>query len=185
MTLNHTASAIITYGSRYGSAEHYAKKFAEYNNFPVSPYSEVKTVTNYYLVIHFGALYAGGVLGLRHIVPLLSQKAKLILVTVGLADVQDAENIQNIRNSIRSQMTEDIFQRTQIFHLRGAIDYGRLSLKHRAMMALLYAKAKGLPEEKKTAETIAMIETYGRQVSFVDDTALNALNDALFLRNQP
>ena len=75
-----------------------------------------------------------------------------------------------------------MFRRTQIFHLRGAIDYGKLNLKHRTMMALLYAKAKGLPEEKKNAETQAMIETYGKQVSFVEDTALNALKDALFGR---
>ena len=47
------------------------------------------------------------------------------------------------------QIPEDIFQRVQIFHLRGAINYDKLNLKHRTMMALLYAKAKGLPEEKR------------------------------------
>ena len=49
-------------------------------------------------------------------------------------------------------------------------------------MALLYAKAKGLPEEKKNAETQAMIETYGKQVSFVEDAALNTLKDTLLGR---
>ena len=156
---------LITYGSRYGSAEHYAQKFAEYTGFSVLPYGEVKSVAGYARVIHFGALYAGGVLGLRQIVSLLAPKTEVIIVTVGLADVQDAENIQNIRNSIRLQISEDVFQRMQIFHLRGAIDYGKLNLKHRTMMALLYAKAKGLPEEQKNAETQAMIETYGKQVS--------------------
>ena len=62
-----------------------------------------------------------------------------------------------------------------MFHLRGAIDYSKLNLKHRTMMALLYAKAKGLPEKKKNAETQAMIETYGKQVSFVEDTAVMKL----------
>ena len=161
---------LITYGSQYGSAEHYARKFAECTGFSVLPYREVKNVTDYGRVIHFGALYAGGVLGLRQIVSLLSPQAELVIVTVGLADVQDAENIQNIRNSIRSQLPEDVFQRTQIFHLRGAIDYGKLNLKHRTMMAMLYAKAKELPE--KNAETQALIETYGKQVSFVEDAAV-------------
>ena len=173
--MNHITPTIITYGSCYGSTEHYAKKFAECTGFPVLPYREVKNLSGYARVIHFGALYAGGVLGLRQIASLLSPKAEFIIVTVGLADVQDAENIQNIRSAVHRQIPEDVFRRTRIFHLRGAIDYGKLNLKHRTMMALLYAKAKGLPEEKKNAETQAMIETYGKQVSFVEDTAVTEL----------
>ena len=182
MTTNHAIPTIITYGSRYGSAEHYARKFAECTGFPVLPYREVKNTAGFNRVIHFAALYAGGALGLRQIVEQLHPKAELVIVTVGLADVHDAENIQNIRNAIRRQIPEDIFQRVQIFHLRGAIDYSKLNLKHRAMMALLYAKAKGLPEEKKNAETQAMIETYGKQVSFVDDTAVIALVNSICQR---
>lgn len=184
MTLIGSSPTIITYGSQYGSAEHYARKFAECTYLPVLPYREVKNLSGYARVIHFGALYAGGVLGLRQIVPQLPPKAAFVIVTVGLADVQDTENVQNIRNSIRRQIPEDVFQRVQFFHLRGAIDYGKLNLKHRTMMALLYAKAKGLPEEKRNAETRAMIETYGKQISFVDDAVLITLEDALFGREQ-
>ena len=171
---------LITYGSQYGSAEHYARKFVECTGFPVLPYRQVKNVAGYDRIIHFGALYAGGVLGLRQIVPLLSPKAELVIVTVGLADVLDAENIQNIRNAIRQHLPEDVFRRARIFHLRGAIDYGKLNLKHRTMMALLYAKAKGLPEEKKNAETQTMIETYGKQICFVDDTTLMELVNSIY-----
>ena len=184
MTTNHAEPTIITYGSQYGSAEHYARKFAECTVFPVLPHREVKNLSGYARVIHFGALYAGGVLGLRQIMQQLPAKAELVIVTVGLADVQDAENIQNIRNSIRRQLPEDVWVRTRIFHLRGAINYSKLNLKHRTMMALLYAKAKGLPEEKKNAETRAMMETYGKQVSFVEDAALNTLKDTLLGREQ-
>ena len=171
---------LVTYGSRHGSAEHYARKFSECTDFPVLPYREMKNLSDYARIIHFGALYAGGVLGLRQIVQLLPAKAEFVIVTVGLADVQDAENIQNIRSAIRRQIPEDIFQRAQIFHLRGAIDYGKLNLKHRTMMALLYAKVKGLPAEKRSAETQAMIETYGKQVSFVDDTTLMELVNSIY-----
>ena len=176
---NIFVKTIITYGSQYGSAEHYARKFAEYTGFPVLPYSEVKSAAGYERVIHFGALYAGGVLGLRHVAALLAPKTELVIVTVGLADVQDAENIQNIRKAIRRQVPEETFRHAQIFHLRGAIDYGKLNLKHRTMMALLYAKAKRLPEEKKNAETRSLIETYGKQVSFVNDDALERLKDTI------
>ena len=177
MTLIGSSPTIITYGSQYGSAEHYARKFAECTGFPILPYREVKNLSGYARVIHFGALYAGGVLGLRQIVSLLAPNTEIFIVTVGLADVKDAENIRNIRNSIQSQLPEDVFRRTQIFHLRGAIDYGKLNLKHRTMMAMLYAKAKGMPE--KNAETQAMLETYGKQVSFVEDTAVLELANIL------
>ena len=179
MITNYDKPTIITYDSQYGSAEHYARKFAECTGFPVLPYREAKDFSDYACVIHFGALYAGGVLGLRQLVKQLPPKAEFVIVTVGLADVQDAENIKNIRSAIRRQVPEDIFQRVQIFHLRGAIDYSKLNLKHRTMMALLYAKAKGLPEEKKNAETQAMMETYGKQVSFVENTAVMELVNSI------
>ena len=175
MILNSDTPTIITYGSQYGSAKHYARKFAECTYLPILPYREVKNLSGYARVIYFGALYAVGVLGLRQIVQQLPSKAEFVIVTVGLADVQDTENIRNIRNAIRRQIPEDVFRRTRLFHFRGAIDYGKLNLKHRTMMSLLYTKAKGLPEEKKNAETRAMIETYGKQVSFVDDTAVTEL----------
>jgi hypothetical protein len=47
------------------------------------------------------------------------------------------------------------------------------------MMRLLYSKAKGLPEEEKTAEVRAMIETYGKQVYFIDFGALSPIAAAL------
>ena len=55
MTTNHTAQTLITYGSQYGSTEHYAKKFAEYIGFQVLPYCDVKNAVDYARVIHFGA----------------------------------------------------------------------------------------------------------------------------------
>ena len=43
-------------------------------------------------------------------------------------------------------------------------------------MSLLYKNAKRLPEEKKTAEVKAMIETYNKKVNFV---VLNCLGDII------
>ena len=41
--------------------------------------------------------YAGGVKGLKNTVKALKKDVKIIIVTVGLADVYDQENIDNIR----------------------------------------------------------------------------------------
>ena len=76
-------------------------------------------------------------------------------------------------------MTDEIFDRAEIFHLRGGIDYKKLNFKHKTMMTLLYNKAKNLPEEKKTADVKAMIETFNKQVDFIDFTSLNQILELL------
>ena len=40
-------------------------------------------------------------------------------------------------------------------------------------MKLLYKAVKNLPEEKKSAEAKAMIDTYNQKVSFIDFSSLN------------
>ena len=170
---------LITYGSRYGSAEHYARVFAKLTGFSVLPYRKAKSLSDYDRVIHFGALYAGGVMGLKHIIPKLSAKADLIIITVGLADTENPQNLRHIKASIQAKIPNEVLCRSRLFHLRGAIDYKRLNLRHRIMMSLLYTKAKNIPEKDKNAETRAMLETHGKQVSFIDDAALNAIKDTL------
>lgn len=166
-------NTLIIYGSQYGTTKRYAEKFAEMTNFPVSSYEDIKNLTDCDRVIHFGGLYAGGVKGLKHTVRKLVPNTKLIIVTVGLADVCDEENISNIRNSISKQVPESILKTTDIFHLRGGIDYKKLSFKHRTMMTLLCNRVKKLPEDKRTAEDQAIIETFDSKVDFVDFDSLN------------
>ena len=49
------------------------------------------------------------------------------------------------------------------------------SLETRTMMSLLYRKAKSLPEEQKLAEIKAMIETYNKEVNFMDLSCLETI----------
>ena len=164
---------LIIYGSQYGTTKRYAENFSEMTGLPCLSYENVKTLSGYGLVIHFGGLYAGGVKGLKATVKALQENTKLIIVTVGLADVTDKENVHNIRQSISKQLPNRFMDNTTIFHLRGGIDYQKLNFKHKTMMTLLYNKAKKLPEEKKNAEVRAMIETFNSKVDFVDYNSLN------------
>ena len=92
-------------------------------------------------------MYAGGVKGLKTTVKALQENTKLIIVTVGLADVTNKENTSNIKKSIERQVPPRIMENTTVFHLRGGIDYQKLNFVHKTMMTLLYNKAKNLPEE--------------------------------------
>ena len=141
--------SLIIYGSQYGTTKRYAEKFAEMTKFPVISYEDLKNVIDYERIIYFGGLYAGGVKGLKNTVKKLSPNTKLIIVTVGLADVRDKENINSIRSSIRKQVPEYLLKESSFFHLRGGIDYQKLTFKHKTMMTLLYNKAKKYQKKRK------------------------------------
>ncbi len=109
----------------------------------------------------------------------LKGDAKLIIVTVGLADPSNPANIKNIRRSIYEAVPERLMKNASIFHLRSGINYQKLNLKHRAMMAFLYNQMKRLPDEQKTADMKAIIEIYHSAVSFVDYRSLESIANAI------
>lgn len=170
---------LIVYGSQYGTTQRYAERFSQLTRLPCISSEEVTDLSPYDRVIHFGGLYAGGVKGLRRTLRALGEHTGLVIVTVGLADVTDKDNIANIRGSLKRQVPGRILETAQVFHLRGGIDYRKLSLKHKAMMTLLYHSAKNLPEERKTAETRAMIDTFNTAVDFVDYSTLKPIVEAV------
>ena len=170
---------LIIYGSQYGTTKQYAEKFSEMTGIPCISDKDVKDLTGYDLIIHFGGLYAGNIKGLKATVRALKDDAKLIIVTVGLADPSNPASVKNIRRSIYKAVPERLMKNASIFHLRGGIDYQKLNLKHRAMMAFLYNRMKRLPDEQKTADMKTILETYHSAASFVDYHALEPIANAI------
>ena len=103
-------NSLIIYGSQYGTTERYAKRFSEIVHFPAVTYESVNDLAQYGQIVYFGALYAGGIKGLRKIIKILPNGVKLMIVTVGLADVHDKENINNIRKAMAKQVPENIMK---------------------------------------------------------------------------
>ena len=114
-------------------------------------------------------------MGLKKTVCGLSASQELFVATVGLADPTDAENVNHIRGCIKKQIPASHYDERKIFHLRGAIDYTKLGLKHRIMMKLLYSKVLKIPEAERNAEVRALIATYGKQVDFVNFDTLEPI----------
>ncbi|SEF85111.1 hypothetical protein SAMN04487934_10455 [Eubacterium ruminantium] len=94
---------------------------------------------------------------------------------MGLADPTDEKNIDNIRMKMKTQVSQELYNKAKIFHLRGGIDYSELGFLHKKMMGLVYKKAVTVPEEERDAELSAMIETYNKQVDFVDFDSLDPI----------
>lgn len=168
---------IIIYGSCYGTAKQYAEELSKKTGIKIESYENIKSIDEYETIIYIGALYAGGVLGISKTFKKISncESKKIIIATVGLADPMDVENINNIENGMKRQLSNEIYERAHIYHLRGGIDYSKLNFAHKIMMSLLYKKAKSLPEEKKTTEVKAMIDTYNQKVNFVDFSSLEKI----------
>lgn len=181
---------IIIYGSCYGTAKMYAEELSKKTLIKAVGFEDVQNprqVAECETIVYVGALYAGGVLGMAKTFKRLAdfggrgwwKNKKIIIATVGLSDPLDEENVCNIQKGMKRQLSDEIFEKAEIFHLRGGIDYSKLKIAHKTMMKLLYHKAKNLPDAEKKAETRAMIETYNSVVSFVDLNALSPIADVV------
>ena len=176
---------IIIYGSKYGTTKRYAEELSQRTGIPCRNCKEVKSLSSCKVVIHLGGIYAGQILGLSQTAKLLRREpaAKLLVVTVGLSDPADETNARNIQNFIKKQLADLLWAETKLFHLRGGMDYSRLSVAHRAMMGLLYSRVKKIPPEERNSETQGLIETFGRKVDFTDFESLNEITGFLMAEN--
>jgi hypothetical protein len=170
-------NGIILYGTCYGSAKQYAEELSHRTGEKCVSYESAGDLTAYDRIVYIGSLYAGGVLGMANTIGKLErwESKQIVIATVGLADTTDEVNVQSIRKAMVRQLPAGMMEHARIVHLRGGIDYSRLSIKYKFMMGLLYQKAKNLPPEKKTAEVRAMIDTYGQVVDFVDLSRVDEL----------
>ena len=169
---------IIIFGSEYGNAKKYAEELSARTGIATVPYKEVKSLNDYDTIIYIGSLYAGGVLGMKKTFAGLTdyKDKQIVIATVGLADPLNKKNTDHIKDEMKKQLADGIYNSAHVFHLRGGIDYSKLSFKHRAMMRFVYNKAK---KEPVTEETKALIETYDKEVDFVDLDTLQPIIDCI------
>lgn len=179
--MNKTA---VIYESKYGSTKRYAEWIAQALSCPIFERKQFQTqdFPHYETIIYGGGLYASGVSGIKFVTThwdKLSGK-KVVLFTCGLADPENPDNISHIRDSLSRILSDEIFSQLHLFHLRGGIDYSRLNLLHKIMMAmfrrmLLKKKPGQLNEEGRQ-----LLETYGTCVDFTDQKTIQPLvNDCL------
>ena len=144
-------SQIIIYGSEYGSTKRYAERLSE--------------ITGIEAVV----------MGLKKTVSKMNSQPELVLATVGMTDPNETTYFEGIRKALKAQLPASLYDETNIFHLRGAIDYGQLGFKHRIMMKMFHSMMLKKPESELTADAKAMLETYGKQVDFVDYDGLKPI----------
>lgn len=177
------SDSIIVYGSKYGSTRRYAKELGKMTDWDVVDYCHVKHLNSYRKIVYLGALFAGGVLGLKKTLAKVTdfEGKRIAVITVGITDPRDKANVECIREGIREQVAEELFDRLSLFHLRGGIDRSKLNLKHPIMMYMVHRQIKKLPEQEMTPENRFFMATYNKKVDFVDFNSLVPVRDALQL----
>jgi len=169
-------SIVVIYKSKYGTTKQYAQWIADELNSPVFEVSQIKPsqLKNYDVVIYGGGLYAGGVIGARLVAE--NPCNSLVVFTVGAADPEDTDYSEILAKNF----SQDLLTKVKVFHLRGGIDYTKLSLVHKGMMSMLKKMVE--KSSKKSGAEISnedkvFLETYGGKVDFMDMATIKPLVD--------
>jgi len=154
----------VVYKSKYGTTKQYAEWIAEALEAPLFESSKIKSsqLEDYDVVIYGGGLYAGGINGIK-----LVSKAtcrKLVVFTVGLENIETTD----FSRFLTKAFTQEQLATIKAFHLRGAMSYKKLSLIHKGMMAVVKKEAEKKPIAERTNDDVLMLETYGKEVDFMD-----------------
>jgi flavodoxin len=172
----------IVYKSKYGSTKKYAQWIAEETKGDLFECSEIEInkLTTYDTIVYGGGLYAGGIAGISIITKnfeVLKDK-EIIVFTVGLASTDREEVfIPIIEKCFSQEMRENI----KFFHLRGGIDYKKLGIIHKSMMAMLKTVISRKDSNELSDDDKELLATYGKKVDFTEKNTITPL--LLFLKN--
>lgn len=172
-------NCLVVYDSQYGFTEKYARWIGEECQCSCIQRKDVKPeqLQKYEKILYGGGLYAGGVSGLKWFakqLPALTGK-QIAIFTCGLADPSDPENTAHIRQEMAKILPGQQMNSLSIFHLRGGIDYGRLSFVHKCMLEMMYRIMKKKNAESQKEENQAFLETYGKAVDYTNQAAIQPL----------
>lgn len=159
----------VIYKSRYGGAKLYAEQIAKQLD---ADLFSLDTLPRYLLhsydtIIWGGGIYAGRIDGLQKLVPLLPslQGNQLLVFSVGFTPANKTQVLEKVReNSLGAAPWKDIL----FFHFVSGINYGKLSLVHKAMVA----SRKLMVSLQKSADlsqaNITFLKTYGKNNQTID-----------------
>ena len=168
---------VVIYKSSYGSTKKYAEWIAQELKCDLFDTNKVKDdmLVDYDIIIFGGGLYASGINRISLIKNSFSslRDKDVIVFTVGLADPEKSDFTSLIDKNFTSEMKE----RIKLFHLRGSMDYHKLSFIHRTMMAMLKSMISRKPEKDLSEDDKGILQTYGQSVDFTKKENISPIVD--------
>jgi menaquinone-dependent protoporphyrinogen IX oxidase len=165
----------VIYKSVYGATKRYAEWIAQELNAPLFEASKVKPnqLQDYDVVIYGGGLYAGGIIGVKLVAN--NPCKSLVVFTVGLATPATTDYTEILSKNFTAEQLKN----TKIFHLHGGIDYGKLNIAHKAMMAFKKKEVERKPIAERESDDRQFLETYGKKLDFTSKDAIKPLIDCV------
>lgn len=167
---------VVVYKSKYGGTAQYAKWISEKlqcDLYEAGSFNFDDKI-NYENIIFGGGLYAGSINGIK----LLKKNRKnlknknIIIFTVGFVNPSLKDNADNIAGRLKECLGEEIFEKIKLFHFRGRLDYGKLSLIHGLMMKMLRIMLLKKPREERTDSDREILNSFGGKVDFSDESSV-------------
>lgn len=177
------SKTVVIYESIYGSTEKYAKWISEELKCDLFSSKDITIdkLKDYDTIIYGGGLYAGSISGIKLITKNYKtiKDKKIVIFTVGLADPTNPANSLNLNRTIDSSFTEEMKNNISIFHLRGGVDYSKLSMAHKLMMGMLKRMLMKKNESNISAEDKEFLNTYGKNTDYTDKATIKPIIDML------
>lgn len=175
----------VVYKSKYGSTKKYAQWIAEEAKADLYESSQIDVgkLTEYDTIVYGGGLYASGIAGISTITKnynLLKDK-RIIVFTVGLASTDKKEIFTPI---IEKNFSKEMRGNVKFFHLRGGIDYKKLGIIHKSMMAMLKTMVSKKEPDELSNDDKEILATYGGKVDFTDKNTIKPLLSLLANKNK-
>jgi len=145
------SKTLILYASKYGVTRQYAEWLAEAVCGDCLPVSKARPdmLAAYSTVIFGGGLYASSISGIAFVIKNAARCQRLAVFTVGLTDPSLINHAEIVNHNLPPELRDT----TAVFHLHGGIDYARLSLPHK----LILAAAKKLAAKAPNDSPVAML----------------------------
>jgi flavodoxin len=162
----------VIYKSKYGSTERYARWIAEEAGADLFKTSEVSPakLNGYDVLVFGGGLYAVNLLGITFIKNNYEKfkDKKLVVFSVGAAPES-----QKALDSVKDKNFSTEMQRNiRFFHLRGALNYDKMSPKHKFMMRMLKKMLGSKKPEELNEDERGIMETFGQNTDFVNKDSI-------------
>jgi len=161
----------VIYKSIYGTTKQYAEWIAEELGASLFTVSEIKPkqLPDYDIVIFGGGLYASGIIGVKLVTN--NPCNCLVVFTVGAAN----PNNTDYTDILNKNFSKELLSKTKVFHFHGGIDYSKLSLIHKAMMALVKKSAEKKSPDEWEADDQEFLATYGKKFDYTDKAMIMPL----------
>lgn len=176
----YVARPLVVYRSHYGHSKSYAEWLAEDLGGYLVNLQETPTpnLSHANVIILVSPIYARSYLGAKEFSTLVDNAPgiPLVGVSVGASDPENPKNVEAYRSLIDATFTEKIRSRMTWFHVRGGLDYPRMSWGHRTMMRVVSWNAKR-QAAKGDEESRQMYESFGEVIDFRDRASLAPVID--------